>query len=666
MIALPVRVPLRRLARRLAPAAALALALLGPAGPAAAQSAEDIVRSWLDAMRAGGATVETGVVNYNRRNDILEVRDLRIVPKPAPGKPGGSIRVPSLGFIGLTRPADGGLQAKSMRVTSVEGMADDGTLRFAVAGIEAANVALPNFADFVIDPARPFTSQIRILKGLAAVRADSMTVGRVTLDVRAPEASVNLTYEGLTLTGMAGGRVDRIQSGPMLINSTSPQDGQAVPVEIRIGKGEVVGYDLGAYVRVMDGDAYAGGRGDGVWRDLQKSATVENISIAAGPGRFTLARASMGAVRMRQLDEPIGEIFDRIIRDPKALEADEKLAARFGFGILRAMAIEHYTLDGWSLAGPDLDRFQLGRFTVRDLSADGLGEVSFDGLDAAAQGNAVRFARFAFGGLRFPDYRNFERAIEAGKSGVDFDPTSVIPTLGFVKLDGVLIEAAGKGSLGLGGFSLDLGNYVKAIPTSLRMKLANVVIPTALAEDPKARELFDALGYKTLDLSSDVVVRWDEGAGELKVETVSASLADGGTLAFDAALGNVPRALFENPENAQQYAVGMTVKGLGLAYRDASLAERLLKFAAREAKQPPETLRQQAIAAVPALLKDIRDPGLRQKAIDAITAFLRAPRSLTIVTRLPRPLPVTQIVGSAVTGPQQLPNILQLDVTANQ
>lgn len=645
-------------------APAVFAAVVFTVAPAHAQSGEDIVRGWLDAMRSGGATVETGGITTTRGKDLLEIRDLRIVPPKVGDKPGGSIRVPSIVFVGLSRSADGGITAKGVKVSDIEGRSDDGTLALAVNGLEGANVALPNFQGLSVDPAKPFTSQIRVLRNFTKIRADSLTIGRVTLDVKTPQTPVHLVYDGVGVTDVADGRVGRFVSGAVRATGTTVENGKSLPIDVRIGKAEVVGYDLDAYLRVFDDAAYVGGRGDGQWRDVQKSASVDGISVVAGPVRFSIARATIGALRMRQTTEPLGAVLDRATADPKAFENDPAQAGRFAMGILRSMAIEHYTFDGWSIEGPELERFLIGRVSLRDFSSDGLGEFSVDGVDAAGQGNVIRLARFAFGGLRFPDGAAIEAAIRSGGSGPGFDPFALAPTLGYVKVDSLSVDVAGKGTVSLGSFSMDYPSYIKAIPTAVRIAMKNFVAPASLADDRNARETLAALGYDKLDLSAELAVRYDERSGDLKLETLSAGLAEGGSAALEATFGNVPRSVFEDPTTADKVWPQVTLKGIGFGYRDASLTQRMLRFVARQQNQSPDAVRDALIAGLPQLLKDVRDPDLRQRASAALTGFLRNPKGLSVVSRLRAPLPITQIIGTVATGPQQLPSLLQLDVAA--
>lgn len=643
-----------------------AVVVLAPIS-ASAQSAEEIVRGWLDAMRGGGASVESAGLTYSRGSDTLEIRDLRITPPNRDGKSGATVRVPSVVFVGLTRTPAGGLTAKSMAVGTVEATAEDGSARGSMAGIEATNIALPNFSDLAYDPKAPFRSQMRILKTVATIRAERLRIGRVEVSVPSADEPFLITYDGVSVTDFADGRIGRFTSGAMTAagRTRDKSTGQDVAVDVKIGKSEVVGYDIGAYTRVMDDESYKDGRGDGVWRDVLKSASLDGIDVSAGPVRFSMARGAMGAMRMRQFDTPPGAMFDRIIADPKAFEKDEKAAMAFTFGILRSMAIESYTLDGWSVTAPDLDRFLLGRFAIRDLSPDGLGEYSLDGVDIAAKGGGVRLARFAFGGIKFPAIGDVMRAIEAGKSGVEIDPQSVMPTLGFLKIDGVEVDVPGKGRVGLGSFSVDLSGYIRAIPTAARVVIRNVQVPTALVDDRQTREMMAALGYDKVDYSGELALRWDEPTGDFRLETLTSSMANVGTITVTALLGNVPRALFEDPKKADQHLLGLVIKTFAIAYKDASFADRALKVASAKTKQTPEALRNTALAFLPQILAEVKDPARKKRMSDAIAAFIARPGTITISSQLATPLPVLQIVGTAAAAPQSLPDLLKLEAAVS-
>jgi hypothetical protein len=642
---------------------------VGSSRPAAAETADDIVRGWLETLRATGLTVETGAITYQPGADTVEVRDLKVTTRSIGALPALVQRTPSVFFAGLAKSPDGVISAKSIVIAASAGQSEDGRISIAIGGLDAADVVMPRSPEVSYDPNRPFSNQLIYLRALLGARASTARIGRFDITMTPKEGqSVSVSYDGLTLVGLADGKIERATSGAGRITSTvrDPKAGTPVDFDIRIGSAQISGYDFGAYLHIVDDAAYVNGRGDGVWRQLQASAKAEGISVTAGPAEFSIAKAEIGGFELRQFDTPISGILDQIMVDPKYFENDPASAMKFGLSYLGAFRIKSYSLEGWNIKAQELDRFRMGRLAFKDFSGAGLGEFSLEGLDAAGKGNIIRVGKFSFGDLVFPSRAAFEEAFLAATTGGQVDPQSMIPTLGFVKLDNVEVSPARKERIALGSYALDLAGYVKAIPTSVRMTLKNLSVPASYVEDRKGREALVALGYDRIDLSGEIDARWDEASTDLTLNTARLSMTGAGSLFATLALGNLPRAVFEDPKSAQQYLVGLLLKSVSFGYTDDSLADRGLKFAAAKMKQSPDVLRNQALAGLQFVLAEVRDPERNRRMVDAVTAFVRNPKSLTISSKLTAALPIVQIIGTAQARPQSLPDLLMLDAEANQ
>ena len=69
--------------------------------------------------------------------------------------------------------------------------------------------------------------------------------------------------------------------------------------------------------------------------------------------------------------------------------------------------------------------------------------------------------------------------------------------------------------------------------------------------------------------------------------------------------------------------------------------------------------------ALPFMLNALNNPSFQEKVAKAAQTFLSDPKSITITASPAAPVPFQQIMGSAMTAPQSLPDTLALDVTAN-
>ena len=649
--------------RRTMLGACVLTAVLGSTVPAAraASEAETLVGGWLDQIRASGAKVETGALVYTAGDDRLEIKDLKILPPGKDGKPDGAIRVPSAVFVGLSAGPNGGLAAKALAIGGIEGGSDDKSVTFSLAAVEGRDIALPGFTDYRYDEKQPFRSQAELFRRLATARIGGFTIGRFAAHVMIDDGPLDFAYDGVAVADLAEGRLARLSSGAASITGPS-KDG---PVDVKIGTIELTGYDFGAYARLFDDTAYVGGKGDGVWKTVQGSVTMNGISVNAGPVKVALARIAGADVRMRQFDRAPGAVLEKLIRDPKSLPEAE--SARFSMDIMRSISIGSYALEGFTIAAPDLDSGAIGRVLVSQVSSDGIGEISIDGLAFQAKGGAFQLGRFAIGKVGFPDYADVVRALEASKTpGVEIDPMSLVPTIGHFGIDGLVVDVPDKGRLQLGAFAIDLGGFIRAMPTVATVALRHLIIPAGFADTAEERQLFKRLGYERLDMSGDIAMAWDEKSQDLKIETVAAAVADAGVMTAQASFGGIPRVVFERPDQAQVALATATVKSFSVAATNGSLIDRVLRMVAEDKGKSLEAYRTELIDRMVKQLEVLPDVAQRRRFQEAVTTFLKVPKAIRVTAKIAAPVPATQLVGIGVTAPQQIPGLLKLDAEAER
>ena len=128
-----------------------------------------------------------------------------------------------------------------------------------------------------------------------------------------------------------------------------------------------------------------------------------------------------------------------------------------------------------------------------------------------------------------------------------------------------------------------------------------------------------------------------------------------------------------NPEGSD--STGMAMLGLisqlylnnaRLAITDNSLTNKLLDHYAQRNGQTRDQLVQQLQAMLPSMLAYIQNPAFQTKVQEAVSAYLTNPENLSIVVAPQTPVPATQVMGAAMGAPQTLPEVLNLDITANQ
>lgn len=207
---------------------------------------------------------------------------------------------------------------------------------------------------------------------------------------------------------------------------------------------------------------------------------------------------------------------------------------------------------------------------------------------------------------------------------------------------------------------------------------------TTVEPDSEGARTMAAIGYPQIHGSMTGQAEWNPADGLLKLDPLKVVWDDaaeldfaytitGYTPAFIQQLSQLQQQMAANPDGSD--STGMAMLGLisqlylnnaRLAITDNSLTNKLLDHYAQRNGQTREQLVQQLQAMLPSMLAYIQNPAFQTKVQDAVSAYLTDPENLSIVVAPQTPVPATQVIGAAMGAPQTLPEVLKLDITANQ
>jgi hypothetical protein len=219
-------------------------------------------------------------------------------------------------------------------------------------------------------------------------------------------------------------------------------------------------------------------------------------------------------------------------------------------------------------------------------------------------------------------------------------------------------------------FSVVASDFDENIPRSAEITLSALTIdPTSLDTNDSFSTQIKSLGYETIVLNLFGSAKWSADAGEVDVEELSIDGVDIGSLSLAVLLGGVTKDLvaqMQAPGGAENAISKITVNEASLTYEDASLAGRVLDQQAKGAGQSRESFVEQITAAIPLLVTVIGNPAFQNKVSTAASSFLKDPMNLTIYVAPEKPVPLSDIAIAGQTAPQTLPDLLNVDVTANE
>jgi hypothetical protein len=116
--------------------------------------------------------------------------------------------------------------------------------------------------------------------------------------------------------------------------------------------------------------------------------------------------------------------------------------------------------------------------------------------------------------------------------------------------------------------------------------------------------------------------------------------------------------------NPDAFANGK-LESLSIRFDNAGVVERALDMQAKMMGASREDIVAQLNGALPFMLNAINNPAFQEKVAKAGQAFLSDPKSLTITLNPAQPVPFKDITDNAMSAPQTLPDMLGIDVTAN-
>lgn len=324
--------------------------------------------------------------------------------------------------------------------------------------------------------------------------------------------------------------------------------------------------------------------------------------------------------------------------------------------------------------GPGDKAAVIGDVTLEDVGEDAdnytIGHVAVPDYRAEDEHGAVAVHGIAVTGLDIPKEKGDATILHYRTAGLDnVDVTDKAGKHVFT-LDGLKAEMQpppDDGTLSFSGtadaFSLDLA---------------------ALTDKEKNRQQLDKLGYSTIHGTAALAGSWKPSDGHLKLSKYSLQVDDAGT--FEAMVdisGYTPefikslreaRRQMEQSKDENNAAKGLamlglaqqlTFNGLSLRFEDDGLTKKALKTAAEKRHTTPDEIAKQITGPIPDQLGQYLGDDLALKLSQALGAFFADPQNIEISARPASPLPFALLAGAAMTAPQSLPQMLGVDVKAN-
>ena len=253
------------------------------------------------------------------------------------------------------------------------------------------------------------------------------------------------------------------------------------------------------------------------------------------------------------------------------------------------------------------------------------------------------------------------------------------------EMAGLTVKVADRTAFSMENFSVEVTPPADGQPMAFSGGAEKFTGDLSLVDDPKSKEVIDALGYKTISGHLALAGSWQPSDGKMTLSKYDIAVDNAGkfgmtfdisgyTLDFVKSLQEMQKRMAAQPDGADKSAESMAMLGLlqqltfngaSIRFDDDSLTAKVLGYVAGQQGMKPQDIANQAKAIVPFGMAQLNDPELTQQVSAAVSAYLDNPRSIELAARPASPVPFALIMAGAMSSPQDLTKTLGVQVKAN-
>lgn len=218
--------------------------------------------------------------------------------------------------------------------------------------------------------------------------------------------------------------------------------------------------------------------------------------------------------------------------------------------------------------------------------------------------------------------------------------------------------------------TVDLGNVIDGAPNDAKLTIAGIPVGslvTTFSGDDTAKGVLTALGYDNLVVNLTVDGGYDGTKQALTIRGITLDGKDLGKLAIGGTFGGLPRDKLQSADHLKELAPTATLETAEIRFDDGGLTNRVLDMQAQQMGAKREDL----AAMVPAFLPlaftqvNLTNEAFQKQVTDAVTAFLKDPKSLSIKFAPATPVLITEVGKAVFADPNSALTLLAVGVSAN-
>lgn len=335
---------------------------------------------------------------------------------------------------------------------------------------------------------------------------------------------------------------------------------------------------------------------------------------------------------------------------------------------------ENVVAKGVSLAPAGVaEPFAVGDVVLEGVTEDGagyvVGKISAPAISKDEAGTKIDFAGASLNNVHIAG---------AGET----DPVKQMFLYDTAEIGAVTVTAAGAEVFSMEGGKASMSPYVAGEPMTFEMSLDGLHGDLTKIPDPKSQEAMSAMGYTEVNGTITAKGTWNPADGHLAITEGSYDFKDVGKLNILADIsGYTPsfvkaiQDMNKNSAGQDESAKGLAMLGLiqqlsfnsmSIRFDDASLTNRIIDYAAKQAGQPRDQIINQSKAIIPFAVAQLNDSDFAAQVTAAASAYMDAPKSLEITAKPAAPLSFAQLIATGSANPADLIKQMGVTVNANQ
>jgi hypothetical protein len=447
---------------------------------------------------------------------------------------------------------------------------------------------------------------------LQTAAADHISIDRI--QERDPANALESVSRDFVLRDLKDGVAGTMRSADVELR-VGPT-GSPEALTLRIGEVRSQAVDLGEASR------YLTGGGSGEAKRLLVRFVANDLELKTADAAVNIERVELAGLHGRApAAAPPTEVSE---------PAHAAQLANYLHDVVGHLRISRYSVEGVAVKGPGQEVFSADAFTLNGLSGRELDVLEIRGLAFRNPDASVRLGRIEIERVTYGKLIDF--ALTAVADGREPDPTAneiidVLPRLGGILARRVEVSTRdGTGSLRR--FRFEMGGQ-GFIPEWLSAALVDLKLDLSRMTADDARDKLAALGYRDLQATARLQLRWQPEAKALVLDDTRLRIEQAGQIDLVVRLGNVdPMAAIAKPDAAESVLQSARFESAEIRLDDLGLADRFFEDIARTTGIPKEAIRAKIAAEMRAQAVEMFGPALSAASADAVEAFLRSPGRL--------------------------------------